>query len=193
MRVIYLHGFRSSPQSNKARILGERVAQRNAQGAGIDWQCPQLPPSPAEAMAMAERLIDPAQRCAVIGSSLGGFYAAQLANRFDLPCALLNPGVKPARDLLPFVGETQNWHSGETFSFKAEYIDALLAQEPHAPLKPAAAARAFALIAKGDEVLDWQEMRAAYPAATMQILEASDHAISEFSDYANAVLDFVMR
>jgi uncharacterized protein len=193
MKLLYLHGFRSSPQSNKVRILAERVAQRNARGAGIDWHCPQLPASPTEAMALASGLIDTTGRCVVIGSSLGGFYAAQLANRFGLPCVLLNPGVRPARDLAPFVGEQHNWHDGQSFLFKPEYIDVLRAQEPHAPLLPETAKLAMAIIAKGDEVLDWREMCAAYPAATLRLLEGSDHAISEFVDHADAVLDFVMR
>ena len=50
--LLYLHGFRSSPQSAKARAVAQRVQQH----PGITWWCPQLPPSPREAMALvAER------------------------------------------------------------------------------------------------------------------------------------------
>ena len=47
--LLYLHGFRSSPQSTKARAVAAWVA---AQRPDLVWACPQLPPSPREAMLM---------------------------------------------------------------------------------------------------------------------------------------------
>jgi len=47
--LLYLHGFRSSPQSAKARITTAWVQQ---QRPDVQCWCPQLPPSPAEAMRM---------------------------------------------------------------------------------------------------------------------------------------------
>src|SRR3954462_15388546 len=72
--LLYLHGFRSSPQSTKARQVAARVRERHPQ---VTWWCPQLPPSPKGAMEMIlEGIADwPAASMAVIGSSLGGFYA----------------------------------------------------------------------------------------------------------------------
>ena len=40
--LLYLHGFRSSPQSNKARILADHIATKHSK---VRWWCPQLPPS----------------------------------------------------------------------------------------------------------------------------------------------------
>jgi len=34
--------------------------------------------------------------------------------------------------------------------------------------------------AKGDEVLDWQEMVTRYPGATLRPLDGSDHVLSDF-------------
>ena len=103
--LLYLHGFRSSPQSLKARTIAAWVAQHRPD---IEWWCPQLPPSPAEAMAMLwERVAAwPAGRSAVIGSSLGGFYATAVAERLGCRAVLLNPAVNPARDLAKYIGET---------------------------------------------------------------------------------------
>ena len=94
--LLYLHGFRSSPQSAKARQMAARVA---ADHPGVTWWCPQLPPSPAEAAALIERgTADwPAERMAVVGSSLGGFYATWMAERTGCKAVLLNPAVDPAR------------------------------------------------------------------------------------------------
>ena len=76
--LLYLHGFRSSPQSAKARWMAEWVA---AHRPDLTWLCPQLPPSPAAALADIRALSAhwPAGTTGVIGSSLGGFYATIVA------------------------------------------------------------------------------------------------------------------
>jgi predicted esterase YcpF (UPF0227 family) len=51
--------------------------------------------------------------------------------------------------------------------------------------------RYFAVIAKGDEVLDWREMTGRYPGARTRLLEGSDHAISEFDAHLDEVLGFL--
>ena len=96
--LLYLHGFRSSPQSAKARQVADRVALRHP---GATWWCPQLPPSPCQAMAMVLDGIAawPGGRMAVVGSSLGGFYATHVAEARGCKAVLLNPAVDPARDV----------------------------------------------------------------------------------------------
>ena len=76
--LLYLHGFRSSPQSAKARHVAGWMQQHQP---AVVWCCPQLPPSPAEAIALLQQLTQhwPQDGSAVIGSSLGGFYAAHMA------------------------------------------------------------------------------------------------------------------
>jgi len=96
--LLYLHGFRSSPASFKARMLGRWRVEHAAQ---VHWLCPQLPPSPAQAWSLIRQLSDgwPAQTMAVIGSSLGGYYATALAEARGCRALVLNPAVDPARDL----------------------------------------------------------------------------------------------
>jgi predicted esterase YcpF (UPF0227 family) len=50
--------------------------------------------------------------------------------------------------------------------------------------------RYFLIAAKGDEVLDWQEMCQKYPGAQQLILEGSDHAISEYAHYLEQIMQF---
>ena len=122
--LLYLHGFRSSPQSSKARQFGDWV---RAHRPDIRWWCPQLPPSPRDAMALLEAgCADwPTARSGVIGSSLGGFYATVLAQRWGVRAVLLNPAINPARDLAQHIGETTAWHSDEQFFFRPEFIGEL--------------------------------------------------------------------
>ena len=186
--LLYLHGFRSSPQSAKARITG---AWMQAHRPEVVWCCPQLPPSPAAALALIERetVSWPTQTMAVIGSSLGGFYATVLAERRGCRAVLLNPAVNPARDLAKHIGETTAWHSDERFFFEPRFVDELRAMTPAAITQ---VKRYYAVIAKGDEVLDWREMSARYAGAAGTLLEGGDHALSDYeSAHLPGVLAFL--
>lgn len=186
--VVYLHGFRSSPQSTKAQQMARVMA---AQFSHITWWCPQLPPSPQAAAALiAQGTLDwPSDHMAVVGSSLGGFYATWLAAQRDCKAVLLNPAIDPARDLAKYIGEQTTWHDpAERFFFAPEFVDELRALEVGPLPHPA---HVWALIAKGDEVLDWREMTARYPGATQVVLEGGDHALSDFETYLPQVLDFL--
>jgi hypothetical protein len=186
--LLYLHGFRSSPQSTKAKKVGAWVA---AHRPDIVWWCPQLAASPAAAMAdvFAATAAWPSDRMAAIGSSLGGFYATIVAERRRCRAVLLNPAVDPARDLASAIGTTTAWHSDEPFDFRADYVDELRALAP--PTVLADPDRTLAVIATGDEVLSWQEMRARYADCHLRIVEGSDHALSDFDGHLPAVLAFL--
>jgi predicted esterase YcpF (UPF0227 family) len=185
--LAYLHGFRSSPQSTKARKVAAWVGAHAPQ---LHWWCPQLPASPREAMALVFAQIDrwPREAIAVIGSSLGGFYATAVAERYGCRAVLLNPAVDPARDLAHHIGETTAWHDpGQRLFFRAEYIDELRALTA-APTRPE---RYLAIVAKGDEVLDWREMAARYAGARIELLEGGDHALSDFDAHLPGVMRFL--
>lgn len=186
--LLYLHGFRSSPQSAKARLMASRV---QAQHPSVTWWCPQLPPSPAEAAALIEQGTAgwPAEHMAVVGSSLGGFYATWLAQRRGCRAVVLNPAVDPARDLAAHIGEQTAWHDpAERFFFRPEYIDQLRTLHADPLRRPE---RFFAVIAKGDELLDWREMTARYAGASIRLLDGSDHGLSDFDQHIDAVLAFL--
>jgi predicted esterase YcpF (UPF0227 family) len=185
--LLYLHGLKSSPQSAKARQVGDWAKEHAPQ---LTWWCPQLPASPREAMDKLLRgTVDwPKDRMGIVGSSLGAFYATVLAERFDCPAVLLNPSVDPARDLARHVGESTHWHSGEPFVFLPSYLDELRDMTPQALEH---LDRYLAIIATGDEVLDWRDMAARYRGAHLRIVEGSDHALSDFDDHLPLLLDFL--
>lgn len=182
--LLYLHGFRSSPQSMKAQKMAAWVATHRPD---ITWWCPQLPPSPAEAMArVAEHLADwPADGTAVMGSSLGGFYATWVAERLAAgalaPVVLVNPSTDPASSLARYIGEQTAWHNPQDrFFFRAEFVDELQALSC-GPLSQPQRYQVWA--ATGDEVLDWRTMQARYAAGDLRVVPGSDHALSDFDTH----------
>lgn len=186
--LLYLHGFRSSPRSFKAQMTAAAVAERHP---AVTWWCPQLPPSPRAAAALLAEGIRawPRDRMAVVGSSLGGYYATWVAETTSCRAVLLNPAVHAARDLARYVGEQTAWHDpAEHFHFAPEYVDELRELERGPVAHPE---NYFAVIAKGDEVLDWREMTGRYPGARIKLLEGGDHALSDFAEHLPDVLAFL--
>ena len=186
--LLYLHGFRSSPLSAKAVKMAAAV---QALHPAVHWWCPQLPPSPRQAMAMLMAGIAdwPRGSMAVVGSSLGGFYATWIAARTGCPAVLLNPAVHPARDLASHIGEQSAWHSPqEIFFFQPEFVQELRDLDAGTLSRPE---RFYTLIAKGDELLDWREMSARYAGSQGQLLEGGDHALSDFDTHLAGVLRFL--
>jgi predicted esterase YcpF (UPF0227 family) len=186
--LLYLHGFRSSPRSFKAQRMEAVVRERHP---GVSWWCPQLPPSPREAMALVAAGIRtwPRDAMAVVGSSLGGYYAAWVAEQTGCRAVLLNPAVHAARDLKRYIGEQKSWHDpAESFYFAPEYVDELRVLERSGVTDPE---RYFAVIAKGDEVLDWREMTARFPGVRTKLLAGGDHALSDFEAHLEEILAFL--
>lgn len=186
--LLYLHGFLSSPLSAKARMTGEVVARRHPQ---VVFHCPALPASPKQAMdEVLQAIADwPRASMAVMGSSLGGFYATWLAERLGCKAALLNPAVTPARDLAAQIGTHAYWHQPDLqFDFTSAHVEELRTLEVPAVSRPE---RYCAVIAKGDEVLDWRQMHAHYPGARIKLLPGGDHALSDYDQHLDEVLDFL--
>ncbi|MBO9650122.1 MAG: esterase [Variovorax sp.] len=187
--LLYLHGFRSSPQSTKARLMAQHIARAHP---ATTWWCPQLPPSPKAAIELVMSGISgwPRESMGVVGSSLGGFYATYVAQETGCRAVLLNPAIHPARDLSNYIGDQVAWHDpSEHFYFRPEYIDELRALDSGLFTHPE---RVFAIIAKGDEVLDWREMSGRYPGSRQKIIEGEDHALSDFErSHLGEVLAFL--
>ncbi|KND60148.1 putative esterase [Candidatus Burkholderia verschuerenii] len=187
--ILYLHGFRSSPQSFKARVMRARLAELGRLG---EWQCPVLPVSPAEAIALAESVAADAHPDAVtvVGSSLGGFYANWLAEKHGWRAVLLNPAVVPQDDLSHYLGEQPLWHGGGSITVLPRHLDELRALSVATITRPE---RYFLIAATGDEVLDYRTMLAHYPGVRTTLIQGGDHAISDFPQYLDDVLAFCGR
>jgi predicted esterase YcpF (UPF0227 family) len=188
--LVYLHGFRSSPRSSKAVKTSVALKALSTPDHTFEWYCPQLLASPKASMAMVTNYIDQskADRMVVIGSSLGGFYANYLTEKYSCKAVALNPAVRAARELAPHVGMMTAYDSEEPFDFRPEYIDELKALQVERVSDPS---RYFLIAAKGDELLDWKEMSQFYQGAKQLILEGGDHGIADYSDHLPRIMEFI--
>ncbi len=183
-RILYLHGFRSSPASWKIQLLGERLT---AAGLADCLVCPALSHIPNEAIAQAETLIRASETPpTLIGSSLGGFYATWLAEKHGLRAVLINPAVIAPLSLSEHLGTQTNLHTGETFEFTAAHIEELRALE----VAQITASRYLLLVETGDEVLDYRTAVARYAGCQQRVLEGGDHSFTRFPQFVPQILEF---
>jgi uncharacterized protein len=190
--ILYLHGFRSSPQSAKAQGFARAVAALPV-SCRPRLHVPQLPPDPAAAVAGVAGRIErevgegAAENLTLVGSSLGGFYATHLAERFGVRAALINPAIEPWEDLRTHVGTQRNFHTGEMFELTIEHFAALGALRVKHITRPE---RYFLLVRTGDEVLPWDEAVTFYAGARQYVKGGGDHGWVKFDDEIPAILRF---
>ena len=188
--IVYLHGFRSSPQSAKAQAMVRAVDALPA-SARPKLVVPDLGHAPAEAIAKVLAIVGRERRdgatLAFVGSSLGGYYATHLAERLDARAVLINPAVRPYEDLAPYKGLQTNMYSGESFTVTDAHFDELRALAVERITRPS---RYFLLVQSGDEVLDWREAVAHYAGAFQFVQGGGDHAFQGFDAQIPAILRF---
>lgn len=182
--VLYLHGFNSGSESPKAKLMRAACAHLSKHGT-LACRTPQLPHRPQAAMAAAEAVLDElGPNTLIVGSSMGGFLASCLAERFDLTAVLINPAVQPARLVSAWLGmELTNAYTGERFTIDEVHRDELSALTP-ARLSPE---RYLLLLGSADETLDCRDAFRAYAGCPTLIQPGGDHGFSRLADFLPAI------
>lgn len=183
--LIYIHGFNSSAASMKARLVEVRMAEL---GRAAEFACPDLDHGPQRAIAQLEALIETARPApvALIGSSLGGYYATYLAEKHALRAVLLNPAVRPYTLLGDYIGTQRNLHTGVEYVFTAEHVAALRALE----VERITPAHYSLIVTTGDEVLDYRAAVARYRGCEQIVITGGDHGLAAFAGYVDRALQF---
>lgn len=181
--IVYLHGFNSSPQSEKAQITCAYFKELS--DSGINIIVPALPSEPLKAIDSIHELIGLHGReglLGFIGSSLGGFYSLYLQHFYSSPTnipktVLINPAVRPYDLLKDYVGENQNMYTGEKYIVKAEHM----ADLKSLCVQPISDPRfTFLVTQTGDEVLNYQEAISLLVNAKMWIQFGGNHAFEQY-------------
>ncbi|MGB0239133.1 MAG: YqiA/YcfP family alpha/beta fold hydrolase [Cycloclasticus sp.] len=186
VHIIYLHGFCSSMASFKAQLVKNYIEQTE----GFTLFLSDLPPSPAEAMSLIESHINSVdhQPWAVIGSSLGGFYATYLSEKYGRKGVLINPAVHAPRLLEKLLGKNKNYHTGEVFDFTQQHLKELKAMYVPVLKQPQ---NLLLLTQTGDEVLDFQQGVDYYQGSEQVVIEGGDHGFSDYENYLDTTFDFL--
>lgn len=185
--LIYLHGFRSGPQSQKAQDLKRYMV---AQNLGHLFYAPQLSLSAHEIIReMDERIAESPTRVGFVGSSLGGFFAAYLAEKHGLAAALINPAVPPVLPLEQWIGPHRHLYTGETLNLTLKHVEEL---QGLSAVKFSGRARLWMLAEAGDAVVHYQDALAFYTGARQTVLPGGDHSFTRWRDYLPAVVSWAL-
>ena len=191
--LIYLHGFNSSSQSFKARLL---VKYARSIGVAERLFVPDIPPLPTDAIAFLDQYISQKKRQAarlasaqicLIGSSLGGYYATWLAEKYHCRAVLINPAVHPYELLKDYVGKNKNIYTGEEYELDYEQLEPLHQLEVKQISHPD---RYLLMLQTGDELLDYKLAMDRYAGVPSIVEEGGAHEFMGFDRHLDTVLAF---
>ncbi|KAF7788897.1 hypothetical protein PRUB_a1998 [Pseudoalteromonas rubra] len=182
-KLIYIHGFNSSEQSFKAQQLGRWLGQ---QAFTCRYLTPRLHYDPAIAIMQLEQLIDP--DTALIGSSLGGYYATYLVQQHGLRAVVVNPAVRPFELLHDYLGPQYNPYQQQHYTLTHQHVATLrqlYVESLHSP------ENILLLQQSGDEVLPYQQAVNYFSASPGHIEFGGDHSFMGFERYFETLVRFL--
>ncbi|MEQ5205006.1 esterase YqiA [Providencia rettgeri] len=185
--LLYIHGFNSSPQSEKANNLKQWLAVHYPQ---INMIVPQLPNFPQQATKLLDDILAEHQheKIGLVGSSLGGYFSIYFSERYQIPAVLVNPAVRPFDLLSDYVGENTNPYTHETYVLEPKHMHELKALYLEKIRSPNLL---WLLQQMGDEVLDYRQA-VAYLSECKQTVEPDgDHAFVGFERYFPQIIRFL--
>ena len=186
LKIIYLHGFNSSAESKKSKILESYLKGEKF----INFESPNLNTSPSRAISQIEKIINKSsKRFCLVGSSLGGLYATFLADKYNLRSVTINPVVRNhISGMKDLVGSHKNFHTDEEYEFTIkDYMDLqkLGPKELKNPLNH------LCLIKMSDEVLDHNKTFLYFSKSYVLSEKEGNHSYDDFFEKIPLILDFM--
>lgn len=187
--VIYLHGFLSSPDSQKAQQTLKYV---NTHYPILEIEVPKLANYPLEAVDIIEDIVakNPGKALRFIGSSLGGFLSTYMCEKYGGKAVLINPAVKPFELLADYLGEHINPYTQEHFTLQSKHVDDLVTLDTAKVTSPA---RYWTLLQTADETLDYRLAESKYQGGKMTIEEGGDHSFQNFQRFLPDIFRFLLQ
>lgn len=185
--LIYIHGFKSSPLSEKAQELRRYIETHQLD---IDYRVPALSDYPGESFRQLTALLEEnhRRRIALIGSSMGGFMATALLQSYDLKAVLINPAVRPSELIHGVLGAHENPYTGHGFVLAQQHVDELSALQPDRPRLPQ---NLLLMVQTGDETLDYRRAVDYYRDSAQVVEHGGDHRFQNFERHLPAILTFL--
>jgi len=182
--IVYLHGFASSSQSEKALLVRDYFQQHLPQHR---LSVPDLPYTPAEAWQELQLLCVQNPPQLVIGSSLGGFLATALAEQYGCRAVLINPAVRPHLLLQQHLGRYYHPVRQQHYEVRADHLpllENLQVQELRQP------SQYLVLLQSGDEVLDYRQALDFYQQCQTDVQEGGDHSYQNLQSRLADIVNF---
>jgi predicted esterase YcpF (UPF0227 family) len=178
--IIYIHGFGGSGLGLKASLFRAHFGRKIL--------APSLAYQPVLAIDTLTQIINsilPYKKPSLIGSSLGGFYALYLANKFELKCALINPALNPQKSLGK-ITRAVSYYDGSGFDWTSLHLKELEQFEVKNPNEK----NCLLLLQKKDEVLDFNEAIKKLPKSKTILEEGGSHSFEGIERHFDTIWNF---
>ena len=184
--ILYFHGFASSSNSNKAKVLKKYISKNHKNTEII---IPDLDNNFKLAVNQINTLIDNAKHPIVfIGSSLGGYYASYFSTKLKTKSVLINPAIPPLKDFEMYLGENENYSTGEKFIITPEDIRYIRKMSYK---KYANAENTYVLLESGDEVLNYKETTKYFSGSYLDIIYGGSHSYESLDEKLKNIVNFI--
>ena len=184
--ILYFHGFASSSDSDKARIIKSYISKVSKK---INMITPDLSNNFKEANNQINKLIDENKKDYVfMGSSLGGYYANFFGSINNSKVILINPAIPPLKGFEEYLGENQNYSTGEKFIVTKEDIKFLRSLEIK---KLNNQKNILVLLESGDEVLNFIETVKYFQGSNIDITFGGNHSYESIDAKLEKIVKFL--
>ncbi len=183
--IIYIHGFASSGFGTKPQKFKEYFEDEV-----ITISLPTIPNLAIDTLEqIIEAFLSKEEDVYLVGSSLGGFYALFLANKYDLKAVLINPAVNPWGTLDRYEGVdfVTNYYDNSRFEFTKGHIKSLKNYEVTCIKNPQ---NFITLLQEEDEVLDFTEAALKLEDTELIIEEGGNHSFDGIERYFRKINSF---
>ena len=179
--IIYIHGFSSSGNGAKAKAMRHYCQENN-----IAFMAPSLSYVPDLAIeTLCDIIVSQTESVSLVGSSLGGYYALYLAQKYKLKVTLINPSIYPYKTLASYTGMVTNFYDGSHFEWSDGHVEMLKRYEVEA-----SNISVLLLLQKGDTLLDYQQALDKLPHAEAIVEEDGDHGFVAIARHFKKIVDF---
>jgi len=168
--ILFIHGFGSCGWGQKSLLLRRHFGLAQV-------LAPDLPFHPDAAMTRLLELIERYPVSALVGSSLGGFFATALNAVRPLPTVLVNPVVRPHELLARYLGPQQRWCDGAEFTVSDDYLASLLRLQRD---EPGPDEDYLVLLQQGDETLNYRQAADYYRNKEVVEIAGGSHRFDRF-------------
>jgi len=188
--VLYIHGFGGSGLGVKANLFREHFKNKD-----VNFLAPSLSYTPDLAISTLEEII---QNCLkyedikLIGSSLGGFYATYLSNKFNLKAVLINPATTPSKTLLEIIQNQElslNYFDLSHFEFNRNHLNML--KKYQVPKESLKLKNLLIMLQKDDEVIDYKFTKELFNGAKMIITQGGGHSFLDIENFFRDIDEFL--
>ena len=157
----------------------------------MSFLCPFLTAYPDQTLATLELLVEQrgSKPLYLVGSSLGGFLATWLAEKYDLKAVLINPLVDLGLFKDTYINTPlKNYHTEDTYTLRETHIAVFKSVDVPVISR---SENYLLMVQTGDDVLDYRLAVHKYAACRQVIESGGDHTFQHFETHILELMDFL--